>query len=175
MFAFITPLVATLLGISGVAKAEATLDQFFGTYRGAGFAEESAASEKRNSKREFEMRILPYQENGFSLVTWTTGDKGGDDSKGEKLWTSKASFLPSQQEGVYHAMGSADPLTGRLVSWARIVDDTLIVYRMAIDSAGIPEFQIFRRKTVADGLELSFTAQRDGKQVRAVHGHYVRQ
>ena len=151
------------------------LDQFFGTYRGAGFTEESVASEKRNTKRKFEMRISPYKEDGFTLVTWTTGDKETDDSNGGKLWTSKASFQPSQYVGVYHAMGSADPLTGRLLSWARIADDSLIIYRVAIDSVGVPEFQIFRRSLTAEGLELSFTAQRDGKRVRMVHGRYVRQ
>ena len=171
----IIPLIVAALGVSGTARADAMLDQFFGTYRGAGFTEESAASEKRNTKREFEMRISPYKEEGFTLVTWTMGNKEADDSNGGKLWTSKASFQLSQHEGVYHAMGSTDPLSGRLLSWVRIADDSLIVYRVAIDNAGVPEFQIFRRSLTTEGLELSFTAQRDGKRVRRVHGRYVRQ
>ena len=175
MFAFMTPLIATILVITGAAKAEEKLDSFFGTYHGTGFTEESAESGKRNTQRKFEMRILPYRENGFSLITWTTGTKNGGEPNGDKLWTSKASYLPSGHEGVYHALGSANPLEGRLLSWARIADETLIVYRIAIDSTGIPEFQIFRRTVNAEGLDLSFRALRDGKQVRAVRGSYTRQ
>lgn len=157
------------------ARAEVVLQDFFGEYRGYGFAEDQSGP-FINTPRDFQMSIAPLAPHGFQ-ITWTTIKRKGssrNDLRAE-MSRSSASFLPSGRPGIYHAVGNADPLAGGGLMWARLSGEFLCVYSMVVEPDGVPELHVYRRMWTAKGLELYFTAARDGMVVRTVRGRYARQ
>ncbi len=90
-------------------------------------------------------------------------------------WLSETNFVSSDESGIYNATFPGNVLRGGTLSWARISEGSLTVYRMEIEEEGIPEIQIFRRTLTPEGLEFKFTAQRDGVERRSLLGLYLRQ
>jgi hypothetical protein len=157
------------------ARAEAALQDFFGTYTGYGFAQDESGP-FINTPRDFELTIAPLAPDGFQ-ITWTTIKRKGTSPNdlAAEMSRSSASFLPAGGPGLYHAAGNADPLAGGALMWARLAGDILYVYRAVVDPDGVPELHVYRRMWTAKGLELYFTAARDGVVVRSVRGRYARQ
>lgn len=157
------------------ARAEAALQDFFGQYKGYGFAQDDSGP-FINTPRDFELTIAPVAPDGFEIVWSTIKRKGSspNDLEAEMSRTS-ASFRPTNQPGLYHAAGNGDPLAGGALMWARLAGDLLYVYRMVVSQDGVPELHVYRRMWTSKGLELFFTAARDGIVVRSVRGRYARQ
>ena len=86
-------------------------------------------------------------------------------------------FLPSQRPGIFAAamqrnvFGHAvqlDPMKGEPYVWGRIVGETLTVYSLFLHDDGRYELQQFDRTLVEGGLQLNYTAIRDGVPQRSV-------
>jgi hypothetical protein len=129
-----------------------------------------------NTARDFEMTIAPLAPRGFRIA-WTTIKRKGSSPNDLRVEMSRSSarFLPSGRPGIYHAVGNADPLAGGALMWARLSGDILSVYSLVVEPDGVPELHVYRRMWTAKGLELYFTAARDGMVVRTVRGRYTRQ
>ena len=157
------------------ARAEAALQDFYGKYKGYGFAQDDSGP-FINTPRDFELTIAPLAPDGFE-ITWSTVKRKGSSRNNleAEMSRSSASFLPAGKPGLYHAGGNADPLAGGALMWARLAGDLLYVYRMVVDADGVPELHVYRRMWTDKGLELFFTAARDGIVVRSVRGRYARQ
>ncbi len=164
-----------ILAPVGSARAEAALQDFFGQYKGYGFAQDDSGP-FINTPRDFELTIAPLEPGGFEIA-WTTIKRKGSSPNNlqAEMSRSSASFLPTNKPGLYHAVGTGDPLGGGAMMWARLAGDLLYVYRMVVSPDGVPELHVYRRMWTAKGLELFFTAARDGIVVRSVRGRYARQ
>ncbi|MDH3597708.1 MAG: hypothetical protein OEU09_23990 [Rhodospirillales bacterium] len=167
--------VLLVLGFVAPATANAGMREFYGNYKGYGFAEDTTGP-FINTERDFELSIAPLEPDGFE-ISWTTIKRKGDspNSLEATMSRSTARFRPSGEPGVYHAPDNGAPLEGGTLTWARLHDDILTVYRMVVDQSGVPELHVYRRMNTAKGLELYFTAVRDGKMTRTVRGRYRRQ
>jgi hypothetical protein len=167
--------VLLVLGLVDVASAKAEMGDFYGHYKGYGFAED-ASGPFINTERDFELSIVPLQPDGFEIA-WTTVKRKGDSPNALEASVSRhaARFRPADTPGVYHAEDNGAPLAGGTLSWARLQGGLLTVYRLAVAQDGVPELHVYRRMMTAKGLELHFTAVRDGKAVRSVRGRYRRQ
>ena len=169
--------LAALLILAPAAspRAEAALGDFFGQYTGYGFAQDKSGP-FINTPRGFELTIAPLAPDGFQ-IEWTTIKRKGTSPNDldAEMSRSSASFLPAGGPGLYHAVGTADPLAGGAMMWARLAGDILCVYRMVVEADGVPELHVYRRMWTAKGLELYFTSARDGVVVRTVRGRYARQ
>ena len=164
-----------IVGLTDTVTADANLGRFFGSYSGYGYAEDSKGL-FINTPRDFELDIRPLGTDGFEVSWLTVKRKGSDPNALEEVISREASsFRPSGKPGIYQDVNNRALLDGGLVSWARLRGDLLIVYRFMIEESGIPEFHIYRRMLTPQGLELLFTASRDGKTVRTVRGRYQRQ
>jgi hypothetical protein len=167
--------VLLALGFVDMATADAGMGDFYGHYRGYGFAED-ATGPFINTERDFELSIVPLEPDGFE-ISWTTVKRKGDSPNSLEVSISRntAKFRASGEPGVYHGVENGAPLDGGTMTWARLQGDVLTVYRMVIEQSGVPELHVYRRMITAKGLELYFTALRDGKMVRTVRGRYTRQ
>lgn len=166
--------LVTALAVSVVdtASADSDLARFLGSYNGFGFAED-ATGPFINTERDFELAITPVAPDGFKVAWLTVKRKGNDPNNLEAVVSRQsATFLPSATPGIYHGVSNGEPLAGDDLTWARLRGSYLTVYQFVIKSNGVPELHVYRRMLTAKGLELQFTASRDGEQVRTVRGRY---
>ncbi|WP_232281841.1 hypothetical protein [Roseobacter sp. SK209-2-6] len=68
-----------------------------------------------------------------------------------------------------------DPMKGEPYVWARIEGDTLTVFSMFIYENGDYEMQQYDRSLSAEGLDLDYTAHRNGVLVRQIQTTLKRQ
>jgi hypothetical protein len=167
--------VLLVLGFVDIATAKADMRDFYGEYKGYGFAED-VNGPFISTEREFELTIAPLEPDGFEIF-WTTVKRKGDSPNSLEASVSRswARFRPSDTPDIYHAQENGAPLAGGILSWARVQGNLLTVYRLVVEPNGVPELHVYRRMMTARGLELYFTAVRDGKVVRTVRGRYTRQ
>jgi len=169
--------VAALMAFSSAASAQKrtlSIGHFYGTFSGGGVAENEDSLYFAVTARDFDVVIGPAGK-GFK-VTWTSVIRGGGDVEKPKVRKKSTSrtFVPSARRGVFKGASSSDPLSGKEVSWARIKENSLIVYLMIIDKRGAYQLQRYERKLVGSGMELTFTRLKDGEQVRTVKGRLIK-
>lgn len=158
------------------AVADPLLDKFYGKYTGFGTLQTSSGAYYMNTPRDFDLEILPLAPNGFRIEWTTIKHKGSNPNElTPEISEQSSEFLPAAKRGTYHAMDSGDFLHGGVASWARVNDDWLTIYRLVVGDDGIPEMHIYRRVLQEKGLELRFSAIRDGKEIRTVTGRYRKQ
>ena len=153
------------------AVADTKPDEFFGPYRGLGVAEDDSGAFIRN----FSVTVLPAEAGGFE-ISWTTERRRSIDSRTvTEVSSHAAKFRPSGKPGVYHAIDNSGLLDNGQLSWARLHDKILTIYRIVVDADSVPELHVYHRKLTPGGMDLHFTAWRDGKWVRRVRGQLVRE
>jgi len=130
--------------------------------------------------RDMSVAIEPTR-NGFQ-VAWSTTSIRANGTVNEKDYLIE--FIPSEREGVYSAAMERnvfghevqlDPMKGEPFVWARIKDATLTVFSLFVDEAGDYELQTFDRTLVEGGIELEFTAVRNGQITRSVSTFLAKQ
>ena len=173
----VTGLLSALLVMFGALPAtaqDAPISAFFGTWQGAGVAENADSLYFAMTTRDFDVTIAPAGD-GFT-ITWTTVIRGGGDPGNPDVRRRQASltFEPSGRPGVYEAVGSANPVGGGVLSWARIADTTLSIHQMTLNDSGGFELSTYDRTLTALGMELSFRRLRDGEQIRTVTGRLIK-
>ncbi len=166
----LTLVVIVAGSIPGRALAEATIDNFFGTYVGSGLAKRDDGS---TEERDMDVAISPYKQNGFTL-SWITvirdeaGTRTGPDVKRRAVEEDFISspdqpgvYISAPEGGLFSATELANPLVGDPFRWASLRDGTLTVYSAGIDERGGSEIQIYHRTLTDDGLDVSFVRLAD--------------
>ncbi|MQQ07296.1 hypothetical protein GFB49_02400 [Epibacterium sp. SM1979] len=146
------------------SKADPELVRFFGIYSGTAEVErENGETETRNMHVE-----IRAAGEGF-WVKWTTRRTKASGKVSDKSYDIL--FEPGGRGDLYSAamrqnvFGHAvplDPLKGEPYVWARLSDDTLTVFSLFINPNGDYEIQQYDRTLVDGGLDLHFSAHRNG-------------
>jgi hypothetical protein len=160
-----------------IQAAGLPISAFFGTFSGGGVAQNDDSVYFAVTARDFDVVIRPDKAapNGFR-VTWTSVIRRGGDPSRPKIRRKSTTrvFVPTGRPGIFRDTSSADPVSGKEMGWARIKDQSLIVYQMVIDDDGAYELQRYERTLSGLGMQLSFTRLRDGERVRRVTGRLVK-
>lgn len=166
--------ILVMTGAGSVRAADLPIDAFYGHWSGGGVAESPDSLYFDMSARDFDVRIAPSGA-GF-LVAWTTIlRKGGTPENPEFIKRStELVFSPGSRPGIYEAAPAGNLLAGEPVSWARIEGSTLTTYTMVVADDGTYTVSSYARTVSAGGMDLVFTAIREGSPVRVVKGKLVK-
>ncbi len=169
--------LVALLGVcfAGTANADARIEDFFGSYRGFGFATARSGPFIR-TERDFLLAIGPLEGGGFEIAWSTVKRKGSNpNSMVPEVSEHRARFRPSDKPGVFLGVNNGTVFGAGPITWARLQSNILVVYRMEVDENGVAELHVYQRMLTAKGLELFFTATRDNIEIRSVRGRYRKQ
>lgn len=161
--------VAAILMMWG-QSARADITRFVGAYSGSAKLETvHGYSETRDMSV-----VISATKDGFR-VAWESVTHKDDGRKKSKAY--EVDFMPSDRPGIFAAamqhnvFGHAvqlDPMKGEPYVWGRIIGDTLTVYSLFLDETGGYELQQFDRSLAEGGLQLNYSAIRDGGPQRSV-------
>lgn len=163
-----------LAGVVGLmvwaAQARAEITPFVGSYTGKANYQ---AIDGKFHDRDMSVQIAKTRE-GFTVEWTSTTYKENGRSKTK---TYAISFSPSERADIYSAamernlFGHSvqlDPMKGLPYVWARIHEDTLTIFSLYIYENGDYEMQQYDRTLAEGGLELHFTSNRNGVEMREV-------
>ncbi len=175
-------LIAGLMLISGLpgmtrpaAAANATLEQFFGTYAG----NISQAPNEPLMPRDLATKISPYDEDGFTLE-WTTVIYRADGPKRQSyavnfsLTDRPGIFSSAMRNDLFGQSEPLDPLKGDPYLWAQLGGRTLTVHAMLITDDGGYEMQTYERTLAEGGMILKFSRDHNGRVMRTIFGKLKR-
>lgn len=175
---------ATLLVLAtaaGGAAAQEPYDPFIGTYVGRAEAVGQNGDTPREV-RDLDVLILRTSQ-GFGIESITVNHHGDRMDPSVRRRSSAMSFAESDIDGIYERDFERDVfarrdemnlVNGDPLQWARIVDDTLLVYSFVLNEDGSYELHTYRRTRDDTGLALEFNSQSNGEVVREVVGQLVR-
>lgn len=172
------------LGLTGTqAGAEVPpIKQLMGVF--VGEAEDDPHAGPNRERREIDMEIVPYQDNGLK-VTWTnvTLVNGRRDVPGVRRHADEVLLAPAPGRSFFLAGVGYDPfrtkrepnaLQGDPLRWAVVNGEALDTYSFVIDADGAYELQISQRHPSTEGMGLKFERIVDGEVVRRMTGRAVR-
>lgn len=160
----------------GAAHAQSIgVEAFYGRWEGSGIAEDPDNLFLSMTARDLDVRVEPVTGGGFT-VTWTTLIRVGANTANPEIRRREASltFGPRAPMGFYPALNSSDPLTGGVMSWARIEGQTLSVHQMVMIDEGGYALTSYDRTLAAPGMELFFQRQENGEITRTVRARLVK-
>ena len=169
-------LLCASVSARSVQAADADIGKFFGTYEGHTIS----AQESGLSKRDLNIEITPYEDDGFT-VKWSTLLRKPDGKAKSKSF--KVSFLPGKRPGIFAAaakknlfghMRPLNPLAGDPYVWASIHGQTLTLRSLHISESGGYEIQVFSRMLTKSGLDTRFERVRDGEVLKVITGTLTR-
>ncbi|NBC33214.1 MAG: hypothetical protein GVY13_11115 [Alphaproteobacteria bacterium] len=169
------PLLLLVALVSPAGAQDAlSIRAFAGTWEGVGVAENSDSLYFGVTTRDLNVRITP-RDSGFE-VYWTTLIRSGGTPEEPDVRRREASltFRPTDDSRVFEAVGSENPLSGGVLSWARLHGNTLSVYQMTLNDRGGYELTSYDRALTGAGMEFVFRRIRDGEPVRTVEGRMVK-
>ncbi|HUT47944.1 MAG TPA: hypothetical protein VM325_01280 [Alphaproteobacteria bacterium] len=157
-----------VLLFAGTAAAQ-TIKDFEGHYVGVGVTRvKQSAGRVAARDRDLDVVIIAGPDGGFSLSWKTVFLYRWTKSEESKKRLSSLTFKPTGKPGIWRATRSGDPLAGRAMIWARLAGKVLSVYVVAADPGGGLVTAIYQRTLTKTGMQLRFSSQRDGKQLRTV-------
>jgi hypothetical protein len=154
-----------------LSAADREITQFIGEYVGRSIQ----APNEPLSRRDLRIKIGARGQNGFTLE-WTTLIH---DESGSRRQSYSIDFSPSDRPGIFSSamhrdtFGHAeplDPLKGDPYAWAGISGPTLTVHALLITNDGGYEIQVYRRTLTTDGMALTFSRNRNGRELKTVYG-----
>lgn len=155
------------LASSHVSAVDPEISRFVGEYLGRSV---QGSPHEILLPRDLTTKISLRGEGGFTLE-WTTSIL---DSRGERLQSYSIDFSPSAHPGIFSAVTQSDPLKLEPYVWASISGPTLTVHELLVTDDGGYEMQIYQRTLTAKGMTLQFSRNRNGQQLKTVHGALVR-
>jgi len=167
--------VGLWLAASGPAAAQdLSIRAFTGTWGGSAVANNRDSLYFGVTIRDLDVTITPSAD-GFRIGWTTVIRRGGTPTKPKLRKKSvEMSFVNTGRKGVWKLANSGDMLAGNPYGWARINGRTLTLYVMAINEDGTYAISRYARTLSGTGMELEFTAIRDGEPARVVRGKLVR-
>ncbi len=169
-------LAMALVSAQRADAADPAIKKFFGVYRGHTISAWGSGL----SKRDLNIEIEPYEDDGFT-VKWTTVLQKPGGKVNSKAFS--VSFLPSERLGVYASAAKKDrfgqmralnPFSGDPFVWAAIDGKTLTLRSLHISEGGGYEMQVYSRTLTAAGLTTYFERVRDGNVLKRVTGSLKR-
>ena len=163
------------LAAGGMAAAQdLSIRAFKGTWGGSAVANNRDSLYFGVTIRDLDVTITPNAE-GFR-IGWTTVIRRGGTPTKPKLRKKSVEmrFVNTGRKGVWKLANSGDMLAGNPYGWARINGRTLTLYVMAINENGSYAISRYARTLSGTGMDLEFTAIRDGEPARVVRGKLVR-
>ena len=173
-FIVLASLIGSCLAAPASFAADLPIATFFGKFSGGGIAQNADSIFFALTTRDFDVDIRPSG-NGFT-VDWTSVIRGGGDPEKPDVRRKKSSktFRPTGNPSVFHSTDSGDPLAGKELCWARIENNTLSIFVMAVDKNGVYELQQYDRTLSGSGMKLLFRSWRDGDRLRSVSGQLIK-
>lgn len=174
-------LAAALLWMPAAARADA-LAPYLGSYVGLATVYNQDGVEIE--QREVDILIRRAPRDGFTII-WTnlTLVDGRRDVPGVVRRLEQVTFYPGDLDGVYveEMRGSLferrrDPqfTGGDPLRWARINDDRITVFALALLDDGQYELQSYDRILTPEGLRLVYERRVEGRLERRIEGRAVR-
>jgi len=166
--------VVLLWSSQGQAQSQVNINAFFGKWSGSAISESNISVNFRLTARDMDVEIRP-DGGGFSVV-WTTvlRQRGNPDSPTAERRSTQLRFEPTTRPNVWRAVGARDPLVDDPFAWARLNGQTLTVHTMVIRDDGGYDMQVYERTLKPTGMDLQFTAFRDGEERRTARGRLVK-
>jgi hypothetical protein len=163
------------LGAGGLAAAQdISIKAFKGTWGGSAVANNRDSLYFGVTIRDLDVTITP-KAGGFDIGWTTVIRRGGTPTKPKVRKKSVLMhFVNTGRKGVWKLANSGDMLSGSPYGWARIRGRTLTLYVMAITPNGSYAISRYARTLSGTGMDLEFTAIRDGEPARVVRGKLVR-
>jgi hypothetical protein len=163
-------LIGSLLAAAPVTPAEGSLERFFGAYEGRTISR----TDEMLSARDLSVTIRP-KGSGFTL-DWTTVIHHAEGPKRESYSIDffstdrPGTFASAMRRDVFGQTVPLDPLKGQPYVWAHLAGSVLTVYALVIPDDGGYEVQTSERTLTADGIDLRFTRDLNGKETRIITG-----
>jgi len=170
-----TGLAAGIWLTAGLAVAQdLSIRAFKGTWGGSAVANNRDSLYFGVTIRDLDVTVTPNP-NGFKIGWTTVIRRGGTPSKPKVRRKSvMMKFVNTGKKGVWKLENSGDMLSGNPYGWARMRGRTLTLYLMAIAEDGSYSISRYARTLSGTGMDLEFTALRDGEPSRVVRGKLVR-
>ncbi len=168
-------IVGLVFLVSGVQAGEpAKIDVFLGNWMGVGLKED--VTNLGMGQVEYGIRDLDVSieraETGLN-ITWTTHFRADDTGETKSTSINLVETAPS----VFVGSENSDVLNGGTAIWARIEEQSLIVYIFEVDQYGIYDLSRYERTvSISDDhrMFLNFKRTRDSRTIRSVNGELVR-
>lgn len=167
--------LALLLAAPGPAGAagKTGLAAFFGNWGGTAIAKNRDSIYFGVTIRDLDVTIAGTGD-GFDISWTTVFRRGGTPDKPKiRRKTTKLSFAWAGP-GLYRAKGADGPGFGRNFSWGRIEGNRLLLYIFVLDDKGIYQLSSYTRTLTGSGMDLEFSAIRDGESLRTVTGRLIK-
>lgn len=162
----------------------AEIHDFFGEWRGVEVSIDGPAASREPEAAELAMMLADH-DGGFRLQTFTLARQHDG---GIVLEPLEATFAPTETPGVFAyepARGSllsrlfadpsvGNPLEGDTLIWARLQDDTLHVYSLAIDDRGGFALEHSTGQLTKDGMVMRSLLRQENEQIVALEGLFER-
>ena len=157
-----------------VAQNTLPINAFYGTWEGVGLAENSDSLYFGATTRDLNVEISPAG-RGFE-VYWTTLIRSGGtpENPDTRRREARLTFEPTEDPEIFEGDDSDNPITGGVLSWARLHGQTLSIYQMTLNEGGGYELTSYDRTLTGPGMDYTFRRLRDGDPVRAVSGRLVK-
>jgi hypothetical protein len=160
------------------ASRDLSIRAFFGTFTGTGLARTEDSAYFGVTVRDLDVKIEALPGDGFQ-TKWTSVIRSGGDPARPRVRRREAvmQFMPVPGKAdlkLYRSTESGDPLDGKLMAWARITRNTLLMHMVQINEDGSYDFETYSRTLSASGMELVYSRVRDGEQYRSVKGKLIK-
>ncbi len=171
---FLAAITATLFATGAWAQSSVGIGAFFGKWSGSAISESNISVNFQLTARDMDVEIRP-DGDGF-VVAWTTvlRQRGDPNAPTAERRSTEIRFEPTSRANVWRAVGSSDPLVDERFAWARIAKQTLTVHTLVIRDDGGYDMQVYDRALKPTGMDLEFTAFRDGEAQRTAKGRLVK-
>lgn len=167
-----------VLCVSSARAADEPLAPFYGAWQGVGI--DVHAAELEPTADDLDVAIQP-DGDGFR-ARWTTFQHGPLDRTERQ--TFEARFGPTERPGVFAfdqqqpslfgrlfaAPATGNPLEGETLLWARLQDDTLTLYSLALTEEGGFDLNRHAWTLRDDGLSVTYTRRTEKGQVTRIAG-----
>lgn len=173
-----------LVGSSTAGAAEVNIEDFFGEWRGVDINVEGAEQAPKLSPTDLDMAITD-EDGGFRVRALALGRESDGTLVARPF---EATFAPTETPGVFAfdpgnrsllsslfadpAVGN--PLEGDTLLWARLQDDTLHVYSLAIDPAGGYALEHSTGRLTGDGMATRYELRSENDRIVTVEGRLER-
>ncbi len=160
-------LLAGALYVASVSPGlAAEIEPFLGSYAGSAEVDRDGTAEKRDLSVD-----ITETRDGF-IVAWVSTTYRPDGRVNESAY--EIGFQPTDREGIYSAAQKRnvfghsvqlDPMKGEPFVWGRIMDDTLTVFSLFVNTDGGYQMQEYNRTLADGGLDLNYNSIANGGEV----------
>jgi hypothetical protein len=176
--------IALLAESPAASAAEVAIEDFFGEWRGVEISVDGGEQAPKLSPSDLDTAITD-EDGGFRIRALALGREPDGTLVARPI---DARFAPTEVPGVFAfapAAGSllsslfadpavGNPLEGDTLLWARLQDDTLHVYSLAIDHAGGYELEHSTGRLTGDGMATGYELRSENDQIVTVEGRLER-